>query len=94
MEYTQKLDLIVQNLKKSQKVNSYDKGNEIEAGNIAHALLDMDTAFKEIINLLPKLYNCDLSEENVEEILLDIGEEVRHILYHIKDMKFYDYLTY
>jgi len=43
--------------------------------------------------LLPKLLNEDLSPEELNEVLLDIGEELRHILYHIKDPRFFGYLT-
>lgn len=31
-------------------------------------------------------------EAVIQNALLDIGEELRHILYHIKDPKFFDYL--
>ena len=40
---------------------------------------------------MPALYEAD-SEAAIQNALLDIGEELRHILYHIKDPKFFDYL--
>lgn len=33
-----------------------------------------------------------MSGDEIDELLLDVGEEFRHIIYHIKDPKFYDYL--
>ena len=32
------------------------------------------------------------SPEELFDVLIDIGEEFRHILYHIHDPKFYKYL--
>ena len=40
---------------------------------------------------MPALYKAD-SEAAIQNALLDIGEELRRILYHIKDPKFFDYL--
>lgn len=41
---------------------------------------------------LPKLFSERLNEEQIDDLLHKIGEEIRHILYHIKDPKFYEYL--
>jgi hypothetical protein len=93
MIYPEKFILITQNLQKSEIVNSHNQNKEIEAATIAHGLSDMEDSFNKIKELIPKLATNDiLTTDQVEDILMSIGEELRHILYHINDMKFYDYL--
>jgi hypothetical protein len=41
---------------------------------------------------LPKLAREELSPAEAFDLLLDIAEEFRHILYHIHDQKFFEYL--
>jgi hypothetical protein len=80
-------------LRKSQKVNSYDTAQQREADTLAHAFIDMQEAFAEIADkYLPQLFREDLDEQQINDILLDIGEELRHILYHIYAPRFYTYL--
>jgi len=83
---------IIENLRKSKKINSYDSLEEREADTVAHALLDMLESFKTVSNFVTKLNESKLTEEEVDELLLDVGEELRHIIYHVDDMKFYSYL--
>ena len=33
-----------------------------------------------------------MNSEQLNDVLLDIGEELRHVLYHIRDPKFFSYL--
>ncbi|MEW6743529.1 MAG: hypothetical protein AB1486_12300 [Planctomycetota bacterium] len=42
--------------------------------------------------MLPRLVQGSPSEQDIEGVLLDIGEELRHALYHIKASRFYSYL--
>jgi len=43
---------------------------------------------------LPKLAQANLSPSETYALLLDIGEDFRHILYHImKQQKFYEYIV-
>jgi hypothetical protein len=92
MNYVQRLEAIVQNLIKSKNVNSFDIAEERGADTLSHALLDMEESLKVMEGLIPKLYTNDLSEDDVDSILFEIGEELRHILYHLNDTKFYNYL--
>lgn len=94
MSYIQKLEILIKNLEKSEKVNSYDSEEEKESVRLAHAIIDMSESFKVISDTLaPKLSASNVTEEEVEDILFDIGEELRHIVYHIKDPKFYEYIS-
>lgn len=93
MEYAEKLNLITEVLSKSQKINSFNDGDEKECDILAHSLLDIEESSQEIVNnLLPKLLSEGISEEEIEDVFLDIGEELRHITYHIESPKFYRYL--
>jgi len=93
MEYSEKLKMLAQNLRKSEKVNSFDSLEERESETLAHSILDIEESCKTLLNnLFPKLEPTTLSQDEINELLFDIGEEMRHILYHINDPKFYDYL--
>ncbi|PIQ18030.1 MAG: hypothetical protein COZ75_02885 [Flavobacteriaceae bacterium CG_4_8_14_3_um_filter_34_10] len=93
MEYSEKLKMLAQNLRKSEKVNSFDSLEERESETLAHSILDIEESCKTLLNnLFPKLEPTTLSQDEINELLFDIGEELRHILYHINDPKFYDYL--
>ena len=83
---------LAKKLSKSKKVNRYNHGEE-EASTLSHGFSDLEKSFKIFIEeLLPKLLKEDISEEEIDEILWDIGDEFRHILYHIKDSKYFGYL--
>lgn len=74
------------------KTNQSSKNEE--AWSIVHSLSDMEESFHKIYNeYLIKLLNNSLSQEEINDILLDIGEELRHISYHIKAPRFYKYLN-
>jgi hypothetical protein len=74
-------------------VSRFDLPGEPQGSTIAHALLDLEDSFSVVLNeLLPKLLDETKSSEEVDELLLDIGEELRHILYHIRDARYFAYL--
>ena len=88
----QKLKKLAEKLQQYKCISKFDSDNEPEAWRLAHSLSDLEESFKEILdNYMPALYEAD-SEAAIQDALLDIGEELRHILYHIKDPKFFDYL--
>lgn len=87
------VDALAEILRKCQGVTKYDEGKQSEAGTIAHAFCDLEESFHVFLeDHLPKLTSGQLEPTQVYELLLDIGEEFRHILYHIKDPRFYQYL--
>ncbi len=85
-------EVISNNLSKTEKVNRYDTKEEKEAATLTHCFMDLKESFDAFQEIYQKLIQSNISKEDVEEILFDIGEEFRHILYHIKDPKYYDYL--
>lgn len=88
--------LLAQRLQESKKVQEMSKDSESpnqEAWTLAHALADLEESFSTFREkLLPRLMDKDLKVEELEEILLDIGDEFEHVLYHMKDPKFYAHL--
>lgn len=82
---------LIRKLQRYKCVSKFDD-DEIEAERLAHSLSDLEQSFIVIlVNLLPKLVEVE-DEEQAHLILLDIGEELRHILYHINDPRFFAYL--
>jgi hypothetical protein len=82
-------------LSKSNKVNSYDTKDEKECGTIAHSFSDIEESFSKFLDVyLPRVVMDNLTPEEIEDILFDIGEEFRHILYHIKDLKYFRHLVF
>jgi hypothetical protein len=74
-------------------VTRFDDGEHSEAETLAHAFIDLEGSFQKFLEeQLPKLFDADLTNEALHDLLLDMGEEFRHILYHLKDPRFYRYL--
>lgn len=91
-EYTEKYKLLAERLSKIPQVTRYDTGEDKEAWTLAHALTDIEESVIKFEEYLGRLAQQNLNDKEVYDILLDIGEEFRHVLYHIKDPKFYRYL--
>lgn len=84
---------LAEKLTKCRDVTKLDENDDKEAWTLAHSFQDIEeSAHVFLDDLLPKLAKKELSESEIHDLLLDIGEELRHILYHIKDPKFYQYL--
>jgi hypothetical protein len=80
-------------LSKVNSVSRFDQPGEPQGATLAHSLTDLEQSFREILDmLLPKLLDESLTPDQLNDVLHDIGEELRHVLYHIKDPKFFGYL--
>lgn len=87
------LKSLAERLSACPEVTRLDKGEEKEAWTIAHSFADLEGSFRKFLDeQLPKLMNGELPAADTYSLLLEIGEELRHILYHIRDPKFYRYL--
>jgi len=92
LDDTKELKRLAEKLQQYECVSKFDSQGEPEAWRLAHSLSDLEQSFGEILDkYLPALCQAK-NEESAYNALLDIGEELRHILYHIKDPKFYNYL--
>lgn len=92
MKYIEKLRVITRNLEKCERVVKHSTNEENQADTLANTLIDVEEALKKINEQIPKLYLHDLTDNEVDDLILEIGEELRHILYHVNDTPVYDYL--
>jgi glucose-6-phosphate-specific signal transduction histidine kinase len=64
-----------------------------EAWQIATALADIEESAARLFQeLVPQLLDATIDSDRARDVLQDIGEEYRHIFYHIRDTKFFDYV--
>lgn len=65
-----------------------------EASTLVHSLADLEESFVKYANeLLPRLLAAGSDQDAIQDVLGDIGDELRHVLYHIQDPKFFRHLT-
>jgi hypothetical protein len=61
-----------------------------EPETLVHAFSDLEESLHEFLDVqLPKLADPSLQGEALEALLMDVREEVRHILYHLRDPEFF-----
>jgi hypothetical protein len=61
-----------------------------EASTLAHAFLDLEESLRLFLDeQLPKLSDPSVQGEQLEDLLLEIREEFRHVLYHLHDPVFF-----
>ena len=74
-------------------VTRYNTPEENEGGTLAHDFCDLRDSFQKFATkLLPQLSEGNLSEQEAYDLLHEIGEEFRHIGYHLRDSRYYAYL--
>jgi hypothetical protein len=84
---------LAERLSRVPQVSSLDSDNEKEAETLTHAFADLEASFRVFLDeQLPRLLAREAKAEDINDILIEIGEEFRHILYHIRDPKYYRYL--
>jgi|SRR6185437_5132619 len=90
---SEKMLLLAARLQSIKSVSRYDVPGEPQSSTMAHAFTDLEQSFRQFVEvLLPKLLDPSTNADEATDILLDIGEEFRHILYHIRDVKYFGYL--
>ncbi|HUZ96504.1 MAG TPA: hypothetical protein VMU57_16500 [Edaphobacter sp.] len=61
-----------------------------EASTLVHAFSDLEESLRLFLDeQLPKLADPAMQGEGLENLLLDIREEFRHVLYHLHDPVFF-----
>lgn len=84
---------LAERLAKCPEVTQFDDANRKEAQFLADSFGDLESSFREFLDEnLPKLVSSEGDE--LSEQLFEVGENLRHILYHILEhQRFYRYLT-
>ena len=92
-EFAVELKALAERLNRCEQVTRYDTATEKQGWALAHSLLDLAESFRTFLDeQLPRLREDRLSCDETYDVLLAIGEEFRHILYHVRDPEFYAYL--
>ena len=74
-------------------VRRFDQEGNLEAETLAQALSELEEPFVRILEKhLPRLLEDQASDEEMVSALYDLGEEFRHVLYHIKDPMYFRHL--
>lgn len=78
-----RIDNLRQRLSRCRLVAQYGKE---EPGTLVHAFSDLEESFRRFVDeQLPKLVDPSMEGEQLEDLLLDVQQEFRHILYHLHD---------
>jgi hypothetical protein len=82
---------LAKRLARSADVSKFDAGvDDPEAWALAHVLSEFEESFSNCLAILPRLIEADSSEIN--ELLLDFGEGLRNIVFHLENSRYYAYL--
>ncbi len=92
-EFAERLKQLEMKLSGCPDVTRFNSDDIPESQTLAHALLDLEEAFLMFLReQLPRLESAPSGSPDLGNCLLDIGENLRHILYHLRDPKFFQYL--
>jgi len=84
---------LAKRLSECPEITRYDSGDHKEAWALADGFSDLEEAFRAFLDQhLPKVVDPQVKGEALVDVLQDIGEEFRTILWHIQYPKFYSYL--
>jgi hypothetical protein len=70
----------------------FDTADGEEALTLAYSLGDIEESATLALQLIHKLVKEGHTAEEIDEILHQLGEEFRHILYHLRDPRYFGYL--
>ena len=84
---------LVQTLARCPAVTRLDEGSESAAASLAYCFDSLEGYFKQFLdNHLPQLAERKLTDQEICDILQDIGTTLGQIMWHIRLPKFYRYL--
>ena len=91
IEHLRKILVGVKHLKR------FDSPGEPMSAILAHALVDIQESCEEIVKLVSRMNDGDPGgEDQIYNVLIDVGEELRHVLYHVETANstatFYPYI--
>ena len=91
------LQSLAARLERSPRVRRRAAGEKLSAGEIAteaaDSLIDIRRSAEVLADLLPKLLSQEPESEAFDDTLDDIGEELRHVHYHIANTKLFDHVV-
>jgi hypothetical protein len=81
---TDRLESLFQTLSEIDVVTRRDEGDEFEARTLAYSLVEIEESCRCYLDRLAKLEAGEAPLDQLEEM----SEDLRHILYHIRDSRF------
>ncbi|MBM3489103.1 MAG: hypothetical protein FJX68_01425 [Alphaproteobacteria bacterium] len=86
----QALERLLATLSKYACVRRFDEPDEPEAARLTHAFADIEDSLVRLQHVhLPNILAGALTEQEMADLLTEIGEEFRHILYHVRDTRYF-----
>lgn len=83
---------LTERLARVKSVSQLDQPGEPQAATLAHSLTDLEKSFREVLETqLPRLLGIS-GAGSAERRVARYWRGTRHVLYHIRDPKFFDYL--
>lgn len=86
--YAELIVRLEKQLKSIAEVSEHDNSGEYEASRIANGLCDILASANKIEKSINKIAKGMEAKETVDA-LMEVGEELRHIKYHLNDMAFF-----
>jgi hypothetical protein len=83
------MDSLAQRLAASPVLSRFPNPTE-EGHSLAYSLSDLEGSMRVFLDeQLPKLADPSVQGEELEDLMLEVREEFRHILYHLHDPEFF-----
>jgi hypothetical protein len=84
---------LVETLARCPEVAQFDEGPDTAAASVAYCFDSLEGHFREFLdNQLPRLEAGKLSQQEVCDLLHEVGTTLGQILWHIRLPRFYRYL--
>lgn len=80
---------LAERLEQLSVVSRHSDGDELESGRLVTSMAHLEESFERYLKeLLPSLLGA--SGEDVPDALQEIGEELRHIAWHMRDPRYFE----
>lgn len=76
----------------SDTVRKLDTKDEPGSWRLAYALVEIRHSLARLETLMMSTLDAANEANYVDDCLHEIGEELRHVLYHVRDSGYFDYL--
>jgi hypothetical protein len=91
LESVESINSLTEKLGAIPVVSQYDSDDEPEAASLAWSLSELEGSFLTFLTeLLPRLTDTSASLDDAKDALFDIRDEFLHVLYHLRDPRFFD----
>ena len=94
LESTEDMLRLTDRLSRCENVTRLDTPEEPQGWTLAYHLSHLEESFHAFLDRqLPRLLDESLTNDEVLDALFDIGDELRHVVYHLRDARFFQEYT-